>query len=131
MIDVQPRQIRLEQCEASVSIRARFGLRSAFDYLVLEKLMNFAEAAERHPEFARELPSFVVAVRALFTINELRGELARLEVEPAQSVFDAVMIHPDLEECDVFVESPEVVIGQAARFETIKQLLLADHLGIS
>ena len=131
MIDVQPRRIRLEQCEASVSIRARFGLRSAFDYLVLEKLMNFAEAAQRHPEFARELPSFVVAVRALFTIIELRGELARLEVEPAQSVFDTVMTHPHLEEGDVFVESPEVVIGQAARFETIKQLLLADHLGIS
>jgi hypothetical protein len=114
-----------------VTIRARFGLQSACDYLVLEKLMNFAEAAERHPEFARELPSFVVAVRALFAINELRGELARLEVEPAQSVFDTVIIHPDSEEGDVFMEPPEVVICQAAWFETIKQLLLADHLGIS
>jgi 2-hydroxychromene-2-carboxylate isomerase len=45
MNGVPPRRIRLDQCEASVTIRARFGLRSAFDYLVLEKLMNFAEAA--------------------------------------------------------------------------------------
>jgi hypothetical protein len=38
MVGVEPRRIQLDQCEASVTIRARFGLRSAFDYLVLEKL---------------------------------------------------------------------------------------------
>jgi hypothetical protein len=80
MISVPPRRIRLEQCEASVTIRARFGLQSAFEYLVLEKLMNFAEAAKRHPEFAREMPPFVVAIRALFTIGELRAELQDLNV---------------------------------------------------
>jgi hypothetical protein len=131
MIGVQPRRIRLDQCEASITIRARFGLRSAFYYLVLEKLMNFAEAAKRHPEFARELPSFVVSVRSLFTISELRAEFARLELEPAQPEFDTIMTNPDLEEGDVFVESPEVVLDQAARLEIIKELLLADQLGIS
>lgn len=131
MIGVEPRRIRLDQCEASVTIRARFGLRSAFEYLVLEKLMNFAEAAKRHPAFARELPPFVVAVRALFTIRELRSEFARLELEPAQYNSDTGLGYADLEEGDVFVESPDVVLDQAARFETIKQLLLVDHLGIS
>jgi hypothetical protein len=130
MNGVPPRRIRLDQCEASVTIRARFGLRSAFDYLVLEKLMSFAEAAKRHPEFARELPSFVVSVRSLFTIGELRAEFARLELEPAQHDFDTGLSYPDLEG-DVFVETPELVVDQAARFETIKQLLLADHLGSS
>jgi hypothetical protein len=32
------------------------------DYLIGEKLMNFADAAERHPEFAAELPRFQAAV---------------------------------------------------------------------
>jgi hypothetical protein len=130
MIGVQPRRIRLDQCEASLTIRARFGLRSAFDYLVLEKLMNFAEAAERHPEFARELPAFVVAVREFFTSSELHAEFARLELDPAQPGFDTTATHSDLED-DVFIDSPEVVLDQAARFETIRLLLLADHLGIS
>ena len=111
MIGLQPRRIRLEQCEASVTIRARFGLRSAFNYLVLEKLMNFAEAAKRHPEFARELPSFVVSVRALFTIGELRAEFVRTELEPAQPDLGTVNINPDLEEGDVFVDTPDFVLG--------------------
>ena len=63
MNGTQPRRMRLEQCEACARIRARFGLRSAFDYLVLEKLTNFAEAARRHPGFAQELPAFVAEVR--------------------------------------------------------------------
>jgi hypothetical protein len=106
MIGVPPRRIRLKQYEASITIRARFGLRSAFDYLVLEKLMNSAEAAKRHAEFARELPSFVVSVRSLFTIGELRAEFARLELEPVQQDFDTIENNRDLEEGDVFVESP-------------------------
>jgi hypothetical protein len=32
------------------------------DYLVSEKLLNFAEAAEQHPEFAAELQRFQAAV---------------------------------------------------------------------
>ena len=39
------REVWIEQCEAAQTIRARFGLESAFDYLVGEKLLNFAEAA--------------------------------------------------------------------------------------
>ena len=35
---------------------ARYGLKAAFDYAVAEKLLNFAEAAAQHPEFARALP---------------------------------------------------------------------------
>jgi len=52
-------KIWIEQCDAAQTIRARFGLTAAFDYLVGEKLMSFASAAFRHPDFARELPRFV------------------------------------------------------------------------
>ena len=51
--------IWIEQCEAAQTIKARFGLTAAFDYLVGEKLMSFAIATSRHPDFARELPRFI------------------------------------------------------------------------
>ena len=38
-------KIWTEQCEAAHDIRLRYGPRAAFDYVVAEKLLNFAEAA--------------------------------------------------------------------------------------
>ena len=37
--------------------------KAAFDYIVGEKLLNFAEACVHNPGFARELPRFVSEVR--------------------------------------------------------------------
>ena len=70
-------QIWLEQCDAAETIKLRYGLKAAFDYAVAEKLLNFAEAAAQHPEFARELPQFVSRVRRMFTAEELQAHLAR------------------------------------------------------
>jgi hypothetical protein len=98
---------------------------------VLEKLTNFADAARQHPDFARELPAFVAAVRCLFTMGELRAEFARLESESIQLDLEPAMLDPDAEEEDAFREPPAIALDRAARFETIKQLLLADQLGIS
>jgi len=61
------------------TIKARFGLTAAFDYLVGEKLMSFASAASRHPDFARELPRFVSEVRRMFTPDEIGAQLAQIE----------------------------------------------------
>jgi hypothetical protein len=47
--------IWIEQCEATETIRERFGLQNALDYLIGEKLFYFVAAAEQHPEFAAEL----------------------------------------------------------------------------
>ena len=55
MNDRKVHQIWIEQCEAAQTIKARYGLTAAFEYLVGEKLMNFANAASTHPDFAREL----------------------------------------------------------------------------
>jgi phosphopantothenate synthetase len=52
-----------EQCAAAARIRDEHGVRSAFDYLVGEKLMTFADVAVTRPEFARELPRFVAEIR--------------------------------------------------------------------
>jgi hypothetical protein len=46
------------------------------DYLVSEKLLNFAEAAERHSEFAAELPRFQAAAWEVFHPYELARYLA-------------------------------------------------------
>ena len=47
--------------------------------MVGEKLLNFAEAAEEHPEFARALPQFVSELRRMFTPEEIEEHLARVE----------------------------------------------------
>jgi hypothetical protein len=49
-----PHRMWVAQCEATATIKTRYGISSAFDYLVAEKLVNFAKAARQHPEFARE-----------------------------------------------------------------------------
>jgi hypothetical protein len=68
-----------EQCEATRTIRERFGVKSALDYLVGEKLLNFAKAADQDTEFAAELPRFQAAVWNIFNPYELNGYLASLK----------------------------------------------------
>jgi hypothetical protein len=68
-----------EQCEATRTIRERFGVKNALDYLVGEKLLNFAREADRNPEFAVELPRFQAAVWDVFNPYELSGYLNSLK----------------------------------------------------
>jgi hypothetical protein len=65
-----------KQCAASKGIKRRFGVKSALDYLIREKLMAFAEQADREPEFARELPRFLAAIWQIFNEYELAGYVA-------------------------------------------------------
>jgi hypothetical protein len=65
-----------EQCGATKRIKRRFGVKSALDYLIGEKLTAFADAAEAHPEFAKELPRFLAAVCRIFNEYEIAGYLA-------------------------------------------------------
>jgi hypothetical protein len=72
-------KIWVKQCRATRTIRRRFGVKNALDYLVGEKLLNFAEEAGRHPKFAVELPRFQAAVWEVFNRYELAGYLATLK----------------------------------------------------
>jgi hypothetical protein len=65
-----------EQCRATRDIKRRFGARSALDYLIGEKLVSFADAAEQHPEFSRELPRFLAAIWRTFNEFEIAGYVA-------------------------------------------------------
>jgi hypothetical protein len=118
-------QVWIEQCEAAQTIRARFGLKAAFEYLVGEKLLNFAEAAVNHGDFARELPRFVSEVRHLFTADEIAAQLAQIELAQDETVMDVS------DEDDPFLESSVAAAERVRRFNLIKELLTATKLGTS
>ena len=115
-------EIWREQCEAAGSIRLRYGIASAFDYVVGEKLLTFEETAEEHPEFARALPQFVSELRRMFTSEEIEEHLARTERERLQRDMDAY--DPELDNLDASA-------AEARRFELLKELLTAPALGTS
>jgi DNA-binding SARP family transcriptional activator len=119
-------KIWIEQCKAARDIRTRFGLKAAFDYLVAEKLLDFANAGADRPEFARELPSFVSEVRRMFTQEELRIHIARIERAQREAAANAAE-----EEDELIRESPATVAEHARQFVMIKELLTASELGTS
>jgi hypothetical protein len=118
-------KILIEQCEAAQTIKARFGLTAAFDYVVGEKLMNYANAPSRHPHFARELPRFVSEVRRMFTPDEIGAHLAQIERAPNENDIDV------LEDDDPLRESPAAAEERVRQFLLIKELLTATTLGTS
>ena len=69
-------KIWIQQCKATRAIRRQFGVKSALDYLIGEKLLRFAQEAERSPEFAKELPRFLATVWQSFNEYELAGYVA-------------------------------------------------------
>ena len=129
-------EIWVEQCEAAEGIKRRYGTKAAFDYLVAEKLLNFADAASSHPAFARELPQFVAHVRGLFTVEEMRTHLNRIQC--AQRDGDAYIGERDefdeegeQEEDAMSLESPTAATERARQFAIIAELLIAAELGTS
>lgn len=117
-------KIWIEQCDAAQTIKARFGLTAAFDYLVGEKLMSFASAASRHPDFARELPRFVSEVRRMFTPDEIGAQLAQIERSQDESNVDVL-------QADLLREDPAAVAECVQQFMLVKELLTAPMLGTS
>jgi hypothetical protein len=125
---VDPRKLHeiwIEQCEAARTIRDRYGLEAAFDYLVEEKLLNSAEAASEHRAFAQELPRFVSEVRRMFAAEEIAAQLKRIERERNER--DAAVQDED----DPLPESPIRKAERARQFAMIKELLTAAVLGTS
>jgi hypothetical protein len=121
----QAHKIWIEQCEATHTVRVRFGLKAAFDYIVGEKLMNFAEAASHHRAFAQELPRFISEVRKMFTPEEIGAQLTRIERERNQKDEDV------LDDDYPLRESPAKITERVRQFTMIKELLTAATLGTS
>lgn len=70
---MQPSKIWIKQCRATKGIRHRYGVASALDYLIGEKLLNFSAVAEERPDFREELPRFLAAVWRVFNQYEIAG----------------------------------------------------------
>lgn len=120
-----PHESWIEQCEAAESIRQRYGLKAAFDYVVAEKLLNFAFAVVQHPTFARELLQFVAWVRRMFPPEQIRMHLDRIEHDRKNR--EAAITEDD----DLFVESRATAAAQSRQFDTMKDLLTATQSGTS
>jgi len=118
--------IWIDQCEAAQTIKAQFGLTAAFDYLVGEKLMSFASAASRHPDFARELPRFVSEVRRMFTPDEIGPQVAQIERSHNEKNADVLE-----EEDGLLREGPAAVAECVQQFMLVKESLTAPILGTS
>jgi hypothetical protein len=118
-------EIWIEQCDAAKNIKLRYGLKAAFDYLVAEKLLNFASATYQLPEFARELPRFVSRARCMFTPKEIRTHIARVAREQSNKNIDVN------EDDELIADSPIAAAARAQQFATIKELLTATELGTS
>ncbi len=119
-------KIWIEQCAATEGIRERFGLQSALDYLIGEKLFSFVGASEQDPLFAQELPDFVAGIRRLSTAEEIRAYLDGLErtrfLAPAEP--DLEMDDPDNEaEEEPWPDNPVLGAEELLRFSRVRQLL--------
>lgn len=121
-----PHEIWSEQFDAAEGIKTRYGVKSAFEYIVGEKLMNFAEASFEGPEFAREFPQFVAAVRHLFESKQMAPLLDQLE-EDLRSELQFV----DSDADDLADYAVAAAKSRLERFSAIRELLTAVVLGTS
>ena len=109
-----------EQCDATRGIKARYGDKAAFDYLVGEKLLHFMTAAKTRPEFARELPAFVSEVRTIFPAKKIMTRLDALRNRLAEDA----SAHDQFE-----AEGPNSARSDLECLSRITDLLLVQKLG--
>ena len=124
-------KIWVAQCNACATIRAQYGVSAAFDYIVIEKLANFAEVAVTRPEFARDLPTSVAKIRRLFTADELQAEMARHDRRSIAADRECDHDGADPDDDDPFAEILTATPSKASHFSAIKELLFAPVLGVS
>ena len=127
-------KIWIDQCAATEDIRDHFGLQSALDYLIGEKLFSFLRAAEQDPLFAAEVPDFVREIRRLFAAEVMRDYLDRLEktkylapLDPDLEMDDLgdldELDDPDEDEPEPWLENPVMGAEELLRFSRVRQLL--------
>ena len=118
-------KIWIEQCAATEGIRERFGLESALDYLIGEKIFSFVMAAERDPDFAAELPGFIAEIRRLFTAQEIHTYLDELERTKflAPGELDGEHDPDDEAEEEPWPDNPVLGAQELLRFSRVRQLL--------
>ncbi|WP_375264216.1 hypothetical protein [Palleronia sp.] len=109
---VKPENIWREQCDAAITIHARYGVQAALDYLIGEKLLHFTTAARKHPEFAEQLPFFVARLLQMFS----RKVILRYIVDRETRL---------LEESDEVDPEEDIILtpGHTDDLESLRQIL--------
>src|SRR5271165_1286349 len=115
-------KIWIEQCAATEDIRDHFGLPSALDYLIGEKLFSFLRAAEQDPLFAAEVPNFIREIRRLFAAEVIREYLDRLDPDLEMDDLNE-LDDPDEDEPEPWLENPVMGAEELLRFARVRQLL--------
>ena len=122
-------KILVAQCAATEDIRDHFGPQDALGYLIGEKRFTFLWAAERDPLFATEVPDFIREIRRLFTAEDIRDYLDRLENTKYLAPRDPDLEMDDLDELDdpdedePLLENPVMGAEELLRFSRVRQLL--------
>jgi hypothetical protein len=122
---VEFHKIWIAQCEAARDIREAYGREKALGYLIGEKLVDFVRAADRHPEFADELPRFLAVIQQIFQPWELREYLDGIRRVGAlghvctHEEFEALLTAGAIDEDPVRGAEDVLIV------ERIKELLLA------
>ena len=101
------------------NIREEFGAEDAIRYLVGEKLMNFIQASDSHPDFAAELPQFVAQIKEIFEPYEITAFFDRLAEESAvdrdeEWVFDSFE-DAGIEPQDIAHEAEKIMLIERAK----------------
>jgi hypothetical protein len=123
-------KIWIEQCAATEGIRERFGLESALDYLIGEKIFSFVMASERDPDFAAELPAFIAEIRRIFTAEEIRSYLDRLEHTKFLASEEPECEWDDSDEeaeDEPWPDNPVMGAQELLRFSRVRQLLQPEY----
>jgi hypothetical protein len=116
-------KIWIEQCAATESIRERFGLKNALDYLIAEKLFTFVVTSEQNLDFAAELPAFLAAICRLFSTGEIREYLDHLEQTKFLALSELEIDDADQEEEEPWPTNPVLGAEELLRFSRIRQFL--------
>lgn len=122
---IDSHKIWIEQCTATVSIRERYGVKSALDYLIGEKLFNFVMESERNPKFAEELMAFVAEIKEIFSDQEIHVYLDHLEHTKFFAPTEPLLDMDDDPEEDPWLDNPVMGAEELLRFSRIQQLLQA------
>ncbi len=116
----------VDQCDAARRIKEEFGCDKALGYLIGEKLMAFVTACDRHAEFARELPSFLLEIRYIFAPREIRRYLAGARRVGALAHVCSNEEWETLRQGGAIDEDPVKGAEEALLFERIREMLLAE-----
>ncbi|MBF0388006.1 MAG: SWIM zinc finger family protein [Candidatus Omnitrophica bacterium] len=85
-----PEKIWLDQCRATVGLKKQFGSRTAFEYLVGEKLVHYINAASDRPVYAGELSKFVARINKIFDRMEIHDNIKFVQKKDRARVIDVL-----------------------------------------